>query len=162
VTIARLADRRNDHAPPFRSRARMTRNVGYSLPQRRVARAIMSSIDRSILVVDDDPTFRRLARLLLTNQGFVVVAEAGSVADAVSTARRVQPSAALVDVELPDGDGFELAGRLSAMPWSPRIVVTSVQSGADFTTEARRVGAEAFVLKADLARAPLRSWLDAQ
>jgi hypothetical protein len=40
--------------------------------------------------------------------------------------------------------------------------VTSVQSGADFATEARRVGAEAFVLKADLARAPLRSWLAAQ
>jgi CheY-like chemotaxis protein len=121
----------------------------------------MSSIARSILVVDDEPTFRRLARLLLASQGFVVVAEAGSVADAVSTARRVKPSAALVDVELPDGDGFELAGRLSAMPWSPRIVVTSVQSGADFTTEARRVGAEAFVLKADLARAPLTSWLAA-
>ena len=111
--------------------------------------------------MDDDPTFRRLARLLLTNLGFVVVAEAGSVDEAVSTAQQVKPSAALVDVELPDGDGFELAGLLSAMPWSPRIVVTSVQSGADFNTEARRVGAEAFVLKADLARAPLRSWLAA-
>jgi CheY-like chemotaxis protein len=140
----------------------MTRNVGFSLPRRSVARVIMGSIARSILVADDGPTFRRLARLLLAGQGFVVVAEAGSVADAVSAARRVEPSAALVDVELPDGDGFELAGRLSAMPWSPRIVVTSVQSGADFTTEARRVGAEAFVLKADLARAPLRSWLAAQ
>jgi CheY-like chemotaxis protein len=112
--------------------------------------------------VDDDPTFRRLARLLLANLGFVVVAEAGSVADALSTARRVRPSGALVDVELPDGDGFELAGQLSAMPWSPRIVVTSVQSGGDFSTEARRVGAEAFVLKADLARAPLTTWLAAE
>jgi CheY-like chemotaxis protein len=112
--------------------------------------------------VDDDPTFRRLATLLLTGLGFVVVAEAGSVADAVSTALKVKPSGALVDVELPDGDGFELAGRLSAMPWSPRIVVTSVQSGRDFSTEARRVGAEAFVLKADLARAPLTTWLAAE
>jgi hypothetical protein len=43
-----------------------------------------------------------------------------------------------------------------------RIVVTSVQSGGDFTTEARRVGAEAFVLKADLARAPLTTWLAAE
>jgi CheY-like chemotaxis protein len=140
----------------------MTRNVGYAIHQRRVARAIMGAIARSILVVDDDPTFRRLARLLLANHGFVVVAEAGSVADAVSAAERVKPSAALVDVELPDGDGFELAGRLAAMPWSPRIVVTSVQLGAHFTTEARRVGAEAFVLKADLPRASLRSLLGAQ
>ena len=113
-------------------------------------------------MVDDDPTFRRLARLLLSNQGFVVVAEAGSVADALSAAERVKPEAALVDVELPDGDGFDLAGRLSAMPWAPRIVVTSVQSGGDFNGEARRVGAEAFVLKADLARAPLTTWLAAQ
>jgi CheY-like chemotaxis protein len=71
-------------------------------------------------VVDDDPTFRRLARLLLADLGFVVVAEAGSVADALSTALRVKPSRVLVNVELPDGDGFELAGRLSAMTWSPR------------------------------------------
>ena len=128
----------------------------------RVARVDHGPIALSILVVDDDPTFRRLARLLLTNHGFVVVAEAGSVADAVSAAQRVRPSAALVDVELPDGDGFELAGRLSAMPWPLRIVVTSVQSGGDFPTEARRVGAEAFVLKADLARAPLKTWLAAE
>jgi CheY-like chemotaxis protein len=112
--------------------------------------------------VDDDPTFRRLARLLLADHGLVVVAEAGSVADALSTARRVKPAGVLVDVELPDGDGFELASRLSAMPWSPRIVVTSVQSGRDFSTEARRAGAEAFVLKADLARVPLTTWLAAE
>jgi CheY-like chemotaxis protein len=134
---------------------------GVPYPRPRGARD-HGCIARSILVVDDDPTFRRLARLLLANQGFVVVAEAGSVADALSTARRVKPEAALVDVELPDGDGFELAGRLSAMPWSPRIVVTSVQSGGRYTAEARRAGAEAFVLKAELARAPLRRWLDAR
>ena len=64
---------------------------------------------------------------------------------------RVTPTAALVDVELPDGDGFALAGELTAMPWSPRVVVTSVQSGRHFPAEARRNGAEAFVLKADLA-----------
>jgi CheY-like chemotaxis protein len=69
----------------------------------------------SILVVDDDPTFRRLARRLLAAHGLVVVAEAGSVADALSTARTVRPTATLVDVELPDGDGFALAGELSAM-----------------------------------------------
>jgi DNA-binding NarL/FixJ family response regulator len=115
-----------------------------------------------MLVVDDDPTFRRLARMLLAAHDLTVVAEAGTVAEALSSARRMQPAGVLVDVELPDGDGFELARRLSAMPWSPRIVVTSVQSGRDFTTEARRAGAEAFVLKADLARAPLTTWLTAE
>jgi DNA-binding NarL/FixJ family response regulator len=116
----------------------------------------------SILVVDDDPTFRRLARRLLAAHGLAVVAEAGSVADALSTARTVRPTAALVDVELPDGDGFALAGELSAMAWSPRVVVTSVQSGKHFPAEARRNGAEAFVLKADLPAAPLATWLAAE
>jgi CheY-like chemotaxis protein len=134
---------------------------GAPYPQPRRARD-HGRIPRSILVVDDDPTFRRLARLLLAKHGLVVVAEAGSVADALSTAQRVKPSGALVDVELPDGDGFELAGRLASMPWSPRIVLTSAQSGSSFTAEARRIGAEAFVLKADLARAPLETWLAAE
>jgi DNA-binding NarL/FixJ family response regulator len=108
-----------------------------------------------VLVVDDDPTFRRLARLLLASHGLDVVAEAGTVAEALETAAHVKPSAALVDVELPDGDGFALAGELIAMAWSPRVVVTSVQSGRAFPAEARRVGAEAFVLKAELGKAPL-------
>ncbi len=112
----------------------------------------------SVLVVDDDPTFRRLARRLLAVNGLVVIAEAGSVADGLSTAIEAKPNAVLVDVELPDGDGFELAGRLSVLPFRPRIVVTSVQSNSSFSAEARRRGAEAFVLKADLPRAPLATW----
>ena len=118
-------------------------------------------IDISVLVVDDDPTFRRLARLLLAAHGLDVVAEAGSVTDALSAARRVRPTAALVDVELPDGDGFALAGELTAMAWSPRVVVTSVQAGRHFPAEAQRNGAAAFVLKADLPTAPLAAWLAA-
>ena len=77
------------------------------------------------------------------------------MAEALSTAMEARPDAALVDVELPDGDGFELAGRLTTLPWRPRVVITSVQSNGSFSGEARRRGAETFVLKADLPRAPL-------
>jgi CheY-like chemotaxis protein len=116
----------------------------------------------SVLVVDDDPTFRGLARRLLAANGLAVVAEAGSVAEALSSAMEARPDAALVDVELPDGDGFELAGRLTTLPWRPRVVVTSVQSNDRFSGEARRRGAEAFVLKADLPRAPLATLFAAE
>ena len=109
--------------------------------------------------MDDDATFRRLARLVLAAQGLLVVAEAGSVSEARSTAMRVKPDGALVDVELPDGDGFELAGQLTALPWRPRVVVTSVHAANGSSSHAERVGAEAFVAKADLARAPLAEWL---
>jgi CheY-like chemotaxis protein len=113
----------------------------------------------SVLVVDDDATFRGLARRLLDADGLVVVAEAATVAEGIATAMRTKPASALVDVELPDGDGFELAARLASLPWRPRVVVTSVRSAGGFDAEARRRGAQAFVLKADLPRAPLATWL---
>jgi DNA-binding NarL/FixJ family response regulator len=116
----------------------------------------------SVLVVDDDATFRRLARRLLVANGLVVVAEADTVAEGLSSAMSARPDAALVDVELPDGDGFELAGQLTILPWRPRVVVTSVQSNSSFSGEARRRGAEAFVLKADLPRAPLTTWFGSE
>ena len=82
-----------------------------------------------MLIVDDDPAFRTLAGLL-SESGFVVVGEAESVAGALETARRVRPAAALVDVGLPDGDGFELARQLTALPWQPRVVLTSMHPNA--------------------------------
>jgi DNA-binding NarL/FixJ family response regulator len=112
-----------------------------------------------LLVVDDDPTFRRLARRLLKVVGLDVAAEAATVAEALSTATSIQPTSALVDVELPDGNGFDLAAQLTALPWRPRVVVTSARSDDGYAARAERAGAEAFVLKADLARAPLTSWL---
>jgi DNA-binding NarL/FixJ family response regulator len=133
--------------------------VQCAIPTAGGARETIGGIPVAILVVDDDPTFRRLARRLLAVYGLAVVAEAGSVADGVTTAQSVEPTAALVDVELPDGSGFDLAAQLIAMPWRPRVVMTSAQSSDGFTAQARRAGAEAFVLKDELPRAPLTTWL---
>ncbi len=74
---------------------------------------------RTVLVVDDDPEFRNLAMRLLTASGLAVVGEAHTVAAALSDAGRLKPSAFLVDVELPDGDGLTLARELAALPWRP-------------------------------------------
>ena len=80
----------------------------------------------SVLVVDDDPEFRRLAWRLLAASGLTVVGEADSVAAALAAAARLEPSAILLDVELPDGDGITLARELAALPWRPRVVLTSI------------------------------------
>ena len=114
---------------------------------------------RSVLVVDDDPEFRELAGRLLAAIGMTVVGEVGSVAAALEAAARLEPSAVLVDIELPDGDGITLARELAALPWHPRVVLTSIDGEITTTDEARQAGARAFVNKADLPSAPLAQLL---
>jgi DNA-binding NarL/FixJ family response regulator len=110
---------------------------------------------QSVLVVDDDPEFRKLAIRLLAASGLTVVGEADSVAAALSAAGRIEPSAFLVDIELPDGDGLTLARELAALPWRPRVVLTSIDGEITTANEAWNAGALAFVNKADLPNAPI-------
>jgi CheY-like chemotaxis protein len=116
-------------------------------------------MERSILVVDDDPAFRELAQRILAAEGWTVVAQADSAAGALSAARAMEPKAALVDVDLPDRDGVALAGELSGLPWRPRVLLTSVDPDAAGADELRRSGAIAFLHKADLANGSLRRLL---
>jgi CheY-like chemotaxis protein len=116
---------------------------------------MIDGMPTSVLIVDDDSTFRVLARRLLIAAGLAVVGEAENVAQGLSMATELRPDAALVDVGLPDGDGFGLARRLTALPWRPRIVLTSVESDVASDGAVRSAGAEAFVHKADLPNAPL-------
>jgi DNA-binding NarL/FixJ family response regulator len=109
----------------------------------------------SVLLVDDDPDFRGLARRLLTDAGLGVVGEAGTVAAATAAALDLRPDAALVDVGLPDGDGITLAGKLTAMPWPLRVVLTSTDADAASPDDLLRSGADHFIPKADLPNAPL-------
>jgi DNA-binding NarL/FixJ family response regulator len=120
---------------------------------------MIDRVIRSVLVVDDDPEFRELAGRLLVAIGMTVVGEAGSVAAAREAAARLEPSAVLVDIELPDGDGITLARELAALPWHPRVVLTSIDGDITTTDEARQAGARAFVNKADLPNAPLAQLL---
>jgi CheY-like chemotaxis protein len=110
---------------------------------------------QSVLVVDDDPAFRQLASRMLIAMGMDVVAEAGSVAEAIEAANATRPAAALVDVDLPDGNGISLTHQLTALPWRPRVVLTSVDSEAAGAEDVRRSGAMAFVRKADLPNGTL-------
>jgi DNA-binding NarL/FixJ family response regulator len=120
---------------------------------------MIDCVNRSVLVVDDDPEFRALAARLLTAAGLTVVGEADSILAALAAADRVKPSAVLVDAELPDGDGIRLARDLAALPWHPRIVLVSVDPDIATTDNADRAGAEAFLNKVELANAPLAQLL---
>ena len=104
----------------------------------------------SVLVIDDDPGFRALAVRMLAGMGLAVVGEAGDVESARRAAKRLRPQAALVDVGLPDGDGVALAGVLAALPWRPRVVLTSSDRDATTDADARSIGAAGFIAKDDL------------
>ena len=80
----------------------------------------------------------------------IVVGEAGTAAAGVSAARDLKPDVMLVDVGLPDGDGIALAHELSALPWGPRIVLTSVEPDAASPDDVKRSGAAGFIPKDEL------------
>jgi DNA-binding NarL/FixJ family response regulator len=109
----------------------------------------------SVVVIDDDPAFRDLARRLLTLTGMAVVGEADSVATGLETTAAQHPQAVLVDIGLPDGDGIELARRLADLPWRPRVVLTSADPGAATSELVRASGARGFAPKQELAGAAL-------
>jgi DNA-binding NarL/FixJ family response regulator len=109
----------------------------------------------SVLLVDDDPIFRTLARRMLEALGLMVVGEAATVAAAVAAARTLRPEAALVDIRLPDGDGVALARELSALPWRPEIILTSTDPDAASAEDVLGSGANAFIAKDELPRAQL-------
>jgi DNA-binding NarL/FixJ family response regulator len=111
---------------------------------------MISPMEVSVLVVDDDAAFRELARRLLTEAGLTVVGEADSASAAIMVAKATEAEAALVDVDLPDRDGITLARELTALPWRPRVVLTSVDAEAATPDDVQRSGARAFVHKADL------------
>jgi DNA-binding NarL/FixJ family response regulator len=113
-----------------------------------------------VLVVDDDSAFRDLAARVLSAWGHVVVGEAGTVAEALERAEELRPEAALVDVGLPDGDGFALARRLTQLPWPVRIVLISSDTDRAAVRAARDAGARGFLAKDDLAGPTLRHLLE--
>jgi CheY-like chemotaxis protein len=110
---------------------------------------------KGVLVVDDDPAFRRLAQRVLETFGLSVAGEAETAAAALAAAGALRPEAILVDVGLPDRNGLALASDLVALPWRPRVVLTSTNAEAATATEVRRSGAYAFVAKNELPGAAL-------
>jgi DNA-binding NarL/FixJ family response regulator len=108
-------------------------------------------MEHRVLIVDDNDAFRAAARQLLERAGFAVVAEAGSGAAGVDEARAWRPDVAIVDVQLPDFDGFEVAARLSDLEPAPRVILISSLDGADFGALVAGSSALGFLPKAELS-----------
>lgn len=124
-------------------------------------------MSRTVLIVDDHAPFRSWARCLLEDEGFEVVGAVGDVAGAREALRRLRPDVVLLDVQLPDGDGIDVAAELadeaarSGAGHRPRIVIVSARDAASFGARLRDADVEGFLAKHDLSGPALRSLLGA-
>jgi two-component system nitrate/nitrite response regulator NarL len=107
-----------------------------------------------VLVVDDDPSFLSLATRILEEADVTVAGTAPTAAAGLASAHALKPDAMLVDVGLPDRDGIELGRELAALPWAPRVVLTSTDR--DAVGRSHVDGIPPFVPKEDLPGAPLQ------
>jgi DNA-binding NarL/FixJ family response regulator len=113
----------------------------------------------TVLIVDDHPSFRALARTVLQAEGFDVIGEAVDGASALTEVRRLRPELVLLDAQLPDTDGFAVAAELTRDGDGPVIVLTSSRDAADFGPLIAESGARGFVPKAELSAAALAAFL---
>lgn len=108
-----------------------------------------------VLVADDHPPTRALAKEALEGHGFLVVAQAGDATEAVTAARREQPDICLIDIRMPGGGIRATAEIVSALPDTTVVMYTVSQSDADLF-DALRAGASGYLLiDTDPARLPL-------
>jgi CheY-like chemotaxis protein len=110
---------------------------------------------RTVLVIDDHPS----ARNVLEDAGFVVTCEEQDGASGLAAATAMRPAVALLDVQLPDIDGFDVAARLTAQDDGPAVVLTSSRDGSEFGGMVARSGARGFVPKDELTGPALEALL---
>jgi DNA-binding NarL/FixJ family response regulator len=109
---------------------------------------------RTVLIVDDHASFRCAARAILESEGFDVIGESATGFDALDAVARLRPEFVLLDIGLPDLDGFEVAGRLTRVDRTLHVVLTSSRDASD-CPDVERTGARGFVPKAELSGAAL-------
>src|SRR5262245_33992545 len=114
----------------------------------RMAR--MGTVGRTVLIVDDHDAFRMSARLMLESEGFDVVGEATDGAEALAQAGRLRPAIVLLDVQLPDTDGFAVAEQLAARPEPPMVILVSSRDATSYARRLAQTPARGFIEKADL------------
>ena len=109
-------------------------------------------VSRTVLIVDDHPSFRASARAMLESEGFEVVGEAANGAAALDAVRSLEPGLVLLDVQLPDMSGFDVcAARAAHDGKRPEIVLVSSRELDDFGELVDTSCACGFVPKGELS-----------
>jgi DNA-binding NarL/FixJ family response regulator len=113
----------------------------------------------SVLIVDDHDTFRALARVVLEASGYTVAGEAADGESALRTADEVDPDIVLLDIQLPDIDGFAVAERLAQLPRAPAVVLVSTRDEDAYRERLSDAPALGFVNKSDFSGRALAALL---
>jgi DNA-binding NarL/FixJ family response regulator len=111
----------------------------------------------TVVIVDDHPSFRAVARMLLETEGFVVVGTADDGESGISCTLELVHDVVLLDVELPDIGGFEVAARLREAGSRAAIVLASSRDRADYGSLVAESGARGFLTKAELTGDAIRT-----
>jgi DNA-binding NarL/FixJ family response regulator len=104
-----------------------------------------------VLIVDDHAGFRTQARLLLAAAGYEVVGEAEDGRSALVAISTLRPDLVLLDVQLPDMTGFDVAGLLRRDSAAPAVILVSSREASDYGGRIARSGAQGFVSKSELS-----------
>jgi DNA-binding NarL/FixJ family response regulator len=109
----------------------------------------------TVLIVDDHDDFRESATALLDAEGFAVVGGAADGQTAVAAVTRLHPDVVLLDVQLPDLDGFAVAERLAALPRPPQVVLISSREATAYGPRVGEARVAGFLAKRELSGASL-------
>lgn len=109
----------------------------------------------TVLIVDDHSAFRESASALLEAEGFAVVGLAADAAEAIAAVERLRPQVVLLDIQLPDLDGFAVAEQLAAAPDPPWVVLISSREAAAYGPRLQRAAVTGFIPKRELSGSAL-------
>lgn len=127
--------------------------MGANPDDRTSSRADNSPMRVRVLIVDDHDGFRSVARTLLEAYGFDVVGEAADGARALVAAGELLPGIVLLDVHLPDTDGFTVSRALAGLPHPPVVVLISSRPITDLRSRVRSSPVAGFLAKDELSGA---------
>jgi CheY-like chemotaxis protein len=117
--------------------------------------ATIRTMRPTVLIVDDHREFRASAAALLEAEGFAVVGEAAGGDEAIAAVERLHPQIVLLDIQLPDLDGFAVAEQLAMGSDPPMVVLTSSREAVTYSRRLEGAAALGFISKQELSGSAL-------